>query len=147
MADFQSSTDVFMIRALPPPSAAESLASFFGTAKGEWSIDQITVVDELGSREATLNAILARRNRDRDLFVFVDDIRFTPHWLEDLSPARNFGDVVGFSMVDPQTGRLQDFGYDFVEIDGVLTYRGLFKHSRPEDVQCLGYRECASVCG
>mgnify|MGYP001773823985 CR=1 FL=1 len=143
--NLETSTQFFMIRALPEPNAQECLITFYESI--DFNCGEIKIVDEKETREETLNHILKARDKDRNLFIFVDDIRFKPGWWQALSNASEDGDIVGFSMIDPQTGLLQDFGYDFVTIDNQLTYRGLHKHCSPNSVNFPKSRECSSVCG
>ena len=137
----------FMIRALPDPNAKECLSTFYGTIGFDISENEIKIIDEKETREETLNYILTVRDKARDLFVFVDDIRFRQGWWQALNEASLVGDIVGFSMIDPKTGLLQDFGYDFVTIDSNLTYQGLYKHCDPDSVKFPRHRECSAVCG
>ena len=140
-------TQFFMIRALPDPNAKESLSTFYGTVGCDMSENEIHIIDEKETREDTLNHIFTVRDRELDLFVFVDDIRFRPGWWQALNKASEVGDIVGFSMIDANTGLLQDFGYDFVTIDSHLTYQGLYKHCDPSSIKLPRHRECSAVCG
>lgn len=135
----------FMIRALPEPNAQECLNSFCEST--DFNYSDVKIIDEMEMRENTLNYILKVREKDRDLFVFVDDIRFKHGWWRALNDATGDGHIVGFSMTDAKTGLLQDFGYDFITIDHQVTYRGLHKHCTPESLDLPSHRECSSVCG
>ena len=147
MTQNQVETEYFMIKALPDPNESDCLDSFLSTVNFCIGREEVKIVEELGSREETLNKILQLRNTACDLFVFVDDIRFNDGWLESLREIRLKSDIVGFSMVDPKTGLLQDFGYDFVKIDNDISYMGLYKHVDPSTLELASCRECASVCG
>lgn len=137
----------FMINALTELNSKECLSSFFQTSGLNLRHDDIHIVKERETREITLNHILNIRDTSRDLFVFVDDIRFKEGWWQALQEATEVGDIIGFSMTDPRTQLLQDFGYDIVKIDSQLTYQGLYKHYDPNSLNLPPYRECSSVCG
>ena len=142
-----NNVEYFMIKALPDPNESECLDSFALTIGENVARSEIKVVKELSCREETLNKILTLKDKDTDLFFFVDDIRFKDGWWESLQETKLNADIVGFSMVSPKTGLLQDFGYDFVKIDGELSYRGLYKHLDPDFLDLAPFRDCASVCG
>ena len=105
------------------------------------------VVNECSTREETLNKIILLRDKNSDLLVVADDIVFLDGWFDSLKRNYQNGDIIGFSMIDAKSGMLQDFGYDFVEIDGDLTYRGNYKGDDPAPLELPDYRQCNAVTG
>lgn len=138
---------IYIIRSLPDPHAKQCIESLLKTSGGNINANDISVIDEDSTREDTLNQILSQHNQPDDLFIVADDIRFHSGWFEVLQSNLGNGDIIGFSMVNPQTGLLQDFGYDFIDIDGKLSYRGLHKHEHPDSVTLPQFRECDSITG
>lgn len=134
-------TEFFLIRASGGDNVDSAIESFLRSGGDRVDGVRIENVEECESREVALNCIAESRNNEKDCFIFVDDIRFEGDWLSSLKSAEHGGDIVGFSMVDPKTARLQDFGYDFNSLDGRLTYRGKHKHSDPETLTLVGSRE------
>ena len=147
MKTLQGTTEFFLIRALGGDNVDVAIESFRRTGGDRLRECKINVVDEDESRESTLNKIASQRDRQKHCFVFVDDIRFEGDWLSALEHGELNGDIVGFSMVDPKSGYLQDFGYDFVSLDSRLTYRGLHKHADPSELNLEASRECDAICG
>ena len=70
----RSYTEYFMIKSLPDPNEMECIDSLIATMDQGVARSQIKVICELNSREETLNEILKLKNKNTDLFVFVDDI-------------------------------------------------------------------------
>ena len=105
------------------------------------------VVNECSTREETLNKIIFLRDKNSDLLVVADDIVFLDGWFDSLERNYQNGDIIGFSMIDAKSGLLQDFGYDFVEIDGDLSYRGKYKGDDPAPLELPNYRQCNAVTG
>lgn len=147
MKSMQMTTEFFLIRALGDDNVDSAIESLLRCGGDRFDGVKINVVEECETREVTLNRIAELRDTDKDCFIFVDDIRFEGDWWTALESAEVDGDIVGFSMVDPKNRRLQDFGYDFILLDGRLTYRGLHKHSDPKKLNLPACRQCDSVCG
>ena len=101
---------IYIIRSLTAPHAQRCIESLLETSAGEINLSDISVIDEDATREDTLNQILTQHNQIDDLFIVADDITFRAGWLEALNANLNNGDIIGFSMVNPITGLLQDFG-------------------------------------
>jgi hypothetical protein len=139
--------DIFIIKTLPDEYFNRCKDSLIETSGGMIANDQITMIREKSSRERTLNAILKQRENSKDLFIVADDIIFLSGWYESLINNYNEGNIIGFSMIDAQSGLLQDFGYDFVSIDGELSYRGLYKHKELKELYLSEFRECNAVTG
>ena len=119
-------TQIFMIEAHGGEFKKNTLTSFSKTFK-EFKISDISIVKEEKSREETLNLILKKRNVTKDIFIFVDDIIFLEGWHRSLNENAKDGMIVGFSMLKEDGQSIQDFGYDLIKLDGVLSSYGLYK--------------------
>ena len=139
--------EIFIMKSLPQEYSEKTLSSLKSSCGDNNILKSIKIIDELGTREETLNKILSLRNKNKDLFVVADDIVFLDGWYESLNKHYSCGDIIGFSMIDQKKGYLQDFGYDFVNADHGLSYKGLYKHSDPKDFSLPDYRECDAVTG
>jgi hypothetical protein len=142
-----SQPDIFFIKTLADEYLQRTLESFEATLGSAWSSIPHKIVKELSSREETLNKILSLRDPQRDLFIIADDIIFKAGWYDHLQRNINRGEIFGFTMVNPATGLLQNFGFDFVRIDGSLSYRGFQRDMKPDDMGSEDYRECDAVTG
>ena len=121
-----NNTQIFMIEALGGVYKKKSLKSFSSTFQ-QFNPKDICIIKEKKTREATLNVILKKRDKNMNLFVFVDDIIFLPGWNKSLDKKINDELIIGFSMLKPEGKIIQDFGYDFIELDGNMSYSGLHK--------------------
>lgn len=143
MVDFE----IFVIKTLPNEYIGRLSKNLDSEKSLHGDFPSYRVVDELSTREKTLNKIISLRDKNKDMLVIADDIVFVDGWLESLK--RNYcnGDIIGFSMIDAKTGLLQDFGYDFVKVDGELSYRGKYKGDNIASLNLPDYRECDAVTG
>ena len=139
--------EIFIIRTLPEAYFEECKKSIINTSNGEIQFSQIQTIIEKDSREKTLNAILEKRDIKKDLLIIADDIIFLNGWYESLANNYTHGDIIGFSMLDAQSDLLQDFGYDFVSVNGELSYRGLYKHKELKELNLPEFRKCDAVTG
>ncbi len=139
--------EIFIIKTLPDEYFNKCKKSLIETSGGMIISDQICMIIEKDSREKTLNTILEKRDTQRDLFIVADDIIFLNGWYESLANNYIYGEIIGFSMIDANSGLLQDFGYDFVIVDDELSYEGLYKHTKKEELNLPEYRECDAVTG
>jgi hypothetical protein len=142
--------ELFLIQGLDEKYRRQTIKSLKETISDLVDIDKefnITTVKEKETREETLNAILEMRNPGEDLFVVADDIIFLPKWYEGLKQNLKNGHIIGFSMLYPQSDIISDYGYDFVKVDNVLTYRGKYKHTLKKDAEIQNFRECDAICG
>jgi hypothetical protein len=139
--------DIFFIQTLPEEYLERCIRSFNETVDSTWSASQLHVIQELATRETTLNEIISKRDGNRDLFIVADDIVFLKGWHESLIENYNNGDIIGFSMIDAMNGLLQDYGYDFITIDGDISYRGLYKYLDVTKVNLPSYRQCDAITG
>jgi hypothetical protein len=139
--------DLYFIKTLEVRYLNKTLESFYTTLK---DIDiknfNISIVDELETREDTLNKILGMRDKNNDLLIIADDIVFTDNWYENLITNLPYGDIVGFSMINPKKNILHNNGFDFIKIDDKLTYLP-FKSQENVDILLDKYRECDAVVG
>jgi hypothetical protein len=139
--------ELFFIKTLPDEYLERTLETLKSTDINKSFVKDYTIVEELDTREQTLNNIIKIRNKKKDTLIIADDILFRDGWLEALEKSYQNGDIIGFSMIDAKKGLLQDFGYDFIQIDGKLSYQGLHKYESLDNFSLPTYRYCDSVCG
>ena len=140
-----NSLKVYFIKSLDDLYLKKSIESFHSTIPS--SLDfEIKIINEKSQREETLNYILSINN-GTDFLVVADDIIFIKGWFESLSNNLSKGDIIGFSTFFPNSKIIQNYGYDFIEVDGKLTYRGLYKNKNLNEVKLNGSRICDSVTG
>ena len=139
--------ELFFIKTLPDEYLERTLETLKSTDINKSFVKDYTIVKELDTREQTLNNIIKIRNKKKDTLIIADDILFQDGWFEALEKSYQNGDIIGFSMIDAKKGLLQDFGYDFIKIDGELSYRGLYKHEPLDNLSLPIYRYCDSVTG
>lgn len=91
------------------------------------------VFRERDFRERTLNFALSQLGVNEDILFVGDDIEFTPGWYEALMSNYSNGDILGLSMLYPNSDKIQDRGYDLVNLDGqvVLEARDRGKNKSP----------------
>ena len=142
-----SKIQVYFIQSLPEVYLAKAISSFKSTIETDMIDEELSIVLEEETREETLNTILSMRDNERDLMIIADDVIFTPGWDTALKTHYGKGDIIGFSMVDADSGLLQDFGYDFILVDGQLSYRGLYKHNKISSTELPAFRQCSSITG
>lgn len=135
----------FLIKSLGGNDLINCYNSFQKTSCVDDNID-IIIVNELSSREATLNFILSIREEDCDIFIFVDDIIFLAGWYENLlEKSKLHTGIIGYSMLNID-GSLQDYGYDFILIDDKISYKPNKEHLTLPNIQ-NDCRVCDTVCG
>ena len=140
------STQFFMIEAHGGKYKKNTLNSLYTTFKSFKNSD-LSIIKEKKSREETLNLILKKRNINKDIFIFVDDIIFLDGWHRSLNKNAKDGMIVGFSMLKEGGRYIQDFGYDLIKLDGVLSSYGLYKGELLGKKKLPSYRKCSAVCG
>ncbi|MCD6401249.1 MAG: hypothetical protein J7L73_04895 [Anaerolineales bacterium] len=136
---------IVVLSALGNAVAQQCIASLFKTTT---SVDfDLFLVRERGFREQTLNFALSLVGTDEDVLFVGDDIEFTPGWHEALMDNYDRADILGMSMLYPGTTKVQDRGYDLVQIDDRVTLeakdRGLLK----DEITAFGSRGCDALCG
>ncbi len=104
------------------------------------------VIREKEFREKTLNYGM-RLVGNRDLLILGDDIILTPNWDKKLKQWANKADIIGFSMLYPNTSKIQDTGYDLVKIDDQVTLMPQNRGKRKKTIKPFGFRECDAICG
>lgn len=108
---------------------------------------EVHVVPERGSREETLNAGIQRAGTAEDVLFVGDDIGFTPGWRAALERHGPAGEVLGMCTLDPGTQRIQDRGYDLVEMDGEVVLEARDRGIDRDEAPAFGARACDAVCG
>ena len=136
---------VYFIKSLDDSYLQKCIESFRSTVPSDINFE-IKIVEEKNQREETLNYIL-NINKGTDFLVVADDIVFIKGWFESLCKNLDKGDIIGFSTFFPDSKIIQNYGYDFIEIDGDLTYQGLFKNEHFNDIELNGPRLCDSITG
>lgn len=106
----------------------------------------VSIVKEHSTREDTLNYIFELED-ENDVLVVADDIVFIDSWWEDLKSNYAKGGIFGFTTLNPGSNIIQDYGYDFVTIDGELSYEAFLKNISFENSGIRCSRKCSSVCG
>lgn len=139
-------TQFFMIEALGGEFKNKTLNSFSKTFKN-FKLSNISIIKEQETREKTLNYILKKRDVKKDIFIFVDDIIFLDGWHKSLNVYSNDGLIIGFSMLKPGGKFIQDFGYDVIKLDGVLSSHGLYKGDLADKKKLPPFRKCSAICG
>lgn len=136
----------FFIKSLSDNYLKNTLNSLKKTIPSRLEIDY-TIIKELDQREKTLNHILEIRDKNEDIFIVADDIEFIDGWFESLENNYFKGDIIGFSTLFPNSNKVQDYGYDFIQINNDLTYRGLYKNHDLDNVNIDKPRICDAICG
>lgn len=136
---------VYFIKSLNDSYLTKCIESFQSTVPSSINFE-IKIVEEKSQREETLNYILSINN-GTSFLVVADDIFFVKGWFESLCKNLSKGDIIGFSTFFPNSKIIQNHGYDFIEVDGKLTYQGLYKNKNLNEVKLNGSRICDSVTG
>lgn len=105
------------------------------------------VLRERGFREQTLNYALELLGRKEDILFAGDDIIFTPGWREALESHLTEADILGMSMLYPETATVQDRGYDLVQVDDRIVLEAKDRGLAQNAVAPFGSRACDAVCG
>lgn len=136
---------IVILSALGNQVASRCVQSLLETAS-EADFD-LHLIRESGFREQTLNRALALLGTREDILFVGDDITFTPGWLESLQSHRDRADILGMTMLYPDTNLIQDRGYDLL---GSQTGVALVARDRgldPARTEPFGFRFCDGVCG
>jgi len=107
---------------------------------------ELMIFPELGSREDTLNKILAQLP-GRDLVIVADDILSTKGWDKSLIANWKSNRILGFSMLYPGTNTIQDRGYRLVSTDGVISTEAIDRGLKVNDVEFFDCKGCLAVTG
>lgn len=141
------SFEIFIIKTLPDEYVETLISCLNSERLINIDIPVPKIIEELSTREHTLNKILSLRHTGKDLLIIADDIILTEGWFESLKANYSYGDIIGFSMIDANSGLLQNYGYDFISLDGQLSYKGKFNGDNPSKLDSKEYRECHAVTG
>ncbi len=139
--------DLFFVKTLNIDYLNKTLKSFYDTVDAVDTKDfDIHIVNELATREETLNYILTKRDINNDLLIIADDIILTKNWYKSLKENLNNGDIIGFSMINPKKNKLHNSGFDFIKVDNKLTYRP-YMYNVNIDTELKSYRKCDAIVG
>jgi len=139
--------EVFFIKSLEKSYFEKTYQSFQETVLKDVKSDfVIQTIEELETREDTLNKILEVRHPKHNLLIVADDIVFTKGWLKNLKQNMDNGEVIGFSMAKLKRDKLSNRGFEFVKIGNKLTYSPLNKGEKFQ-VDEKGFVECDFVTG
>jgi len=105
------------------------------------------VFRETGFREQTLNKALKVVGTDKDVLILGDDILLTQGWFEILMTYYSEADILGMSMLYPDTTKIQDRGYDLVQIDDQVTIEAADRGRDKQEVSQFGFRLVDALCG
>ena len=136
---------IVILSALGNEVASRCISSLLRTSSVDG--DDIYLVRERGFREQTLNAALQLVGKADDVLFVGDDIEFTPGWYEALTHNYDRGDILGMSMLYPNSTKVQDRGYDLLEIDEHISIEGKDRGRTRTEVAPFGVRYCDAVCG
>jgi len=106
----------------------------------------VHLIKEKGFRERTLNEGM-RFVGSRDLLIFGDDVTLTKGWFQALKKYKAKGDIIGYSMLYPNSSRIQDTGYELIKIDNRITLHPRNRGKQTKQVKRFGYKSCDTVCG
>jgi len=107
---------------------------------------ELKIFLEVGSRENTLNSILAELP-EKDLVLVADDILFTKGWDKALITHWKSDRILGFSMLYPGSKTIQDRGYRLVSIDGIVSSEAIDRGLKTSDVEPFDYEDRTTVTG
>jgi len=107
----------------------------------------IYIIRERNSRETTLNEAIQQIGSDDDILFVGDDIQFTPGWIEALQKNWDSAEILGMGMCYPNTERIQDRGYDLVDIDERIVLEPRDRGCNIHSVKPFFVRACDSLCG
>ena len=141
-----NSLDIYIIKSLDDTYIKKTISTFKSTIPNSL-IYNINIIKELNQREETLNCILKLVKAKKDVFIIADDVEFIDGWFECLENNYDNGDIISFSTLFPNTNIVQDYGYDFIEVNNELTYEGLYKNKRLNEVKITSPRVCDAICG
>ena len=136
---------IVVLNALGNTVAQHCIASLFETTT---SVDfDLFLIRERCFREQTLNFALSLVGTDEDVLFVGDDIEFTHGWYEALMDNYDRADILGMSMLYPGTTKVQDRGYDLVQIDDRITLEAKDRGLSKDEIVPFGIRNCDALCG
>ena len=122
------------------------------------------VFRERDFRERTLNFALSQLGVKEDILFVGDDVEFTPGWYEALMSHYSNADILGLSMLYPDSNKIQDRGYDLVDLGGQIILEARDRGKSPSEEPALSlskggfrgmpefahtseWRTCDALCG
>ena len=136
---------IVVLSALGNDVAQQCIASLFKTTTSVYF--DLFMVRERGFREQTLNFAMSLVGTDEDILFVGDDIEFTPGWYEALMDNYDRADILGMSMLYKGTAKVQDRGYDLVQIDDRVTLEAKDRGLSKDKITAFGSRRCDALCG
>ena len=106
----------------------------------------VHLVKEREFREKTLNEGMKFIGK-RDLLILGDDITLTDGWLQSLNKYKAKGDIIGFSMLYPNTKKIENTGYDIVQVDERITLIARNRGKDIRDIKEFNYTSCDAISG
>jgi len=106
----------------------------------------VHLVKEREFREKTLNEGMKSIGK-RDLLILGDDITLTDGWLQSLNKYKAKGDIIGFSMLYPNTKKIENTGYDIVQVDERITLIARNRGKDIRDIKEFNYTSCDAISG
>lgn len=135
-----------ILNALGSEIVYRCLESFFNTIPEDIN-HEIVIIPEDGFRERTLNRAIKYCGTEEDILLVGDDILFTPGWYKALQKNYEKADILGMSMLYPDSHIIQDRGYDLIKIDDTITLEARDRGVATNSVQPFNFRLCDSLCG
>ena len=136
---------IVVLSALGNTVAKQCIATLFETTT---SVDfDLFLIRERGFREQTLNSALSLVGTEEDVLFVGDDIEFTYGWYEALMNNYDRADILGMSMLYPGTTKVQDRGYDLVQIDDRITLEAKDRGLSKDEIVPFDIRSCDALCG
>ena len=136
---------IVILSALGNVTASRCLQSLLSTTASECF--DLHLFRERQFREHTLNAAKEMVGSDDDVLFVGDDIEFTPGWYEALMKYYEHADILGMSMLYPNSSKAQDRGYDMLRIDDHITWSARDRGVNKDRIDPFGIRPCDAVCG
>ena len=101
---------------------------------------------EKKTRGHTLNYILKKLKFDEHILILVDDLIFRKGWFEALTKNINKADILGMSMLYPDSKIIQDNGYDLIKLNNQSFLQPLKRGKNfSKDLTTIKYTDC--ICG
>jgi len=109
--------------------------------------NDLLIIKEKAAREDSLNAAFKSIGKKDDILFVGDDIIFTPGWYGAFMKNYRVADILGLTTLYPGTDRIQDNGYDLVQVDNMITLEAKNRNKRISEIKLSEYRMCDAVCG
>lgn len=139
--------NIVIVNALGNRTVDRCLKSLYGTIEQTECSFDLYVLRELEFREETLNRALGIVPPGEDILFVGDDIVFRSGWFEALKKGREHYDIVGMSMVYPDSDIIQDRGYDLVQDTHRVYLEPRDRGKLLRDVKPFESRQVDAVCG